>query len=132
MQVKSVGIDSVNSPAGIVAKRAREINSTLKRSADKITESIEITAEAAQKLKEAQARDREYKNTLAATENIQKISDAFSKDLDFSVNKEINRVIVRVVDRSTNETVKEIPSQEVQNIQKRMQDLLNLLVERNN
>lgn len=132
MQVKNLGFDSVNSRAGIVAMRAREINSTLKRSADKITESIEITAEAAQKLKEAQARDQEYKNALVATKNIQKISDIFSKDLDFSVNKEINRVIVRVVDRNTNETVKEIPSQEVQNIQKRMQELLGILVEKNN
>ena len=47
--------------------------------------------------------------------------------LEFNVNEELNKVIVKVVNPSTNETIREIPSEEIQKIQVRMKHAIGLL-----
>lgn len=127
MQITPATTTDVNAQASIVAIKAREINATLKKSIDTITDSILATKKAAQKLQDAQNADEVYKQTLESMEQLKKVSDVFTRELDFSVNKEINRVVVRIVDKNTKEIIKVIPSEEAQYIQLKIQELLGLL-----
>ena len=47
--------------------------------------------------------------------------------LQFNVNNELNKVIVKVVDSSTNEVIREIPSEDLQRIQAHMKHTIGLL-----
>lgn len=127
MQIRPATTTDVNAQASVVAIKAREINATLKQSIDTITDSILATEKAAQKLQDAQNADEVYKQTLESMEQLKKVSDVFARELDFSVNKEINRVVVRIVDKNTKEIIKVIPSEEAQYIQLKIQELLGLL-----
>lgn len=127
MQVTGISTESVNAGANVVAMRAREINSTLKASTQKITESIQATNRAAQVLQEAQSVDDVYAQTLQTVDQIKRVTEAFASKVEFSVNKDINRVVVKIIDATTNNTIKVIPSEEIQKIQARIQEALGLL-----
>ena len=60
-------------------------------------------------------------------EQIQKIADMFDRELKFQVSKELNQVIVKVVDSSTDKIIREIPSAEIQKLQIRIKETLGLL-----
>lgn len=62
-----------------------------------------------------------------AVEQIQKIADMFNRELKFHVSKELNRVIVKVIDSSTDKVIREIPSAEIQRLQLRIKETLGLL-----
>ena len=51
----------------------------------------------------------------------------FNRRLKFSVNRELNKVIVKVIDGSTDEVIKEIPPEEIQRLQARIRDAIGLL-----
>lgn len=62
-----------------------------------------------------------------AVEQIQKIADMFNRELKFQVSDELNRVIVKVIDSSTDKVIREIPSAEIQKLQLRIQEAIGLL-----
>ncbi len=51
----------------------------------------------------------------------------FNKKLKFSINQELNQVIVKVIDGSTDEVIKEIPSAELQRLQAKINEAIGLL-----
>lgn len=62
-----------------------------------------------------------------AVEQIQKIADMFNRELKFQVSDELNRVIVKVIDSSTDKVIREIPSAEIQKLQLQIQEAIGLL-----
>ena len=53
----------------------------------------------------------------ADAQQLQSMSDrVMGRELQFNVNKELGSIVVKVVDPSTNQVVKEIPSEEIQNL----------------
>lgn len=60
-------------------------------------------------------------------EQIQKISDMFDRKLQFQVSKELDQVIVKVIDSNTDKIIREIPSAEIQKLQLRIKETLGLL-----
>ena len=62
-------------------------------------------------------------------DDLEKVSTAFNRRLQFSVNREINRVIVKVVDRETDKVIKELPSEEVQRLHVRIREAIGLLID---
>lgn len=60
-------------------------------------------------------------------EQIQNISNMFDRKLQFQVSKELDQVIVKVIDSSTDKVIREIPSAEIQKIQLRIKEALGLL-----
>jgi uncharacterized FlaG/YvyC family protein len=51
----------------------------------------------------------------------------FNRRLQFSVNEEIDRVVVKVVDASTDKVIKEIPPEEMQRLIARIRETIGLL-----
>jgi flagellar protein FlaG len=50
-----------------------------------------------------------------------------NRRLKFSVNRELNKVIVKVIDGSTDEVIREIPPEEIQRLQARIRNAIGLL-----
>jgi len=51
----------------------------------------------------------------------------FNRKLRFSVNREIDRVVVKVVDGSTDKVIKEIPPEEIQKLVARIRETIGIL-----
>lgn len=53
----------------------------------------------------------------------------FNKRLKLTINHRIDRVIVKVIDRKTDKVIKEIPSEEIQNMVARIRETIGLLID---
>lgn len=66
--------------------------------------------------------------TEASARELQRLSELVTgHKLQFNVNQELDKVVVRVVDTSTNEVIREIPSEDLQRIQARMKHAIGVL-----
>jgi flagellar protein FlaG len=54
-------------------------------------------------------------------------SDAFNRRLKFSVNRDLNQVVVKVIDRETDKVIKEIPHEGLQRLHMRLKEAIGLL-----
>ncbi|HZX28835.1 MAG TPA: flagellar protein FlaG [Telluria sp.] len=63
-----------------------------------------------------------------AVANINKTLQDLSQDLEFSVDKDSNRTIVKVVDQKTKEVIRQIPSPEALEIAKALDTVRGLLI----
>ena len=54
-------------------------------------------------------------------------SDTFNRRLKFSVNRELNQVVVKVIDRETDKVIKEIPHEGLQRLHVRLKEAMGLL-----
>lgn len=82
----------------------------------------------------ASAKDvmQNFEAARTAAENsvreLQQLSDIITRNrLKFSVNTDLNKVIVTVVDANTNEVVRQIPSEDLQRISERMRHTIGVL-----
>ena len=80
------------------------------------------------------AADTEVKDTTAAearqqhelekqAQKLQEISQVKGWAVSFSVDNDSNKTVIRVVDAETQKTIRQIPSEELMTISKRIQDL---------
>lgn len=63
-----------------------------------------------------------------ATEVANRFMDSLSLNLQFSVDKEVNKVVVKVVDTATHEVIRQFPSEEMLAISKALDKLQGLLL----
>lgn len=64
----------------------------------------------------------------ADAQELQSMSDrVMGRELQFNVNKELGSIVVKVVDPSTNQVVKEIPSEEIQNLKIRIRKAIGII-----
>ena len=68
-------------------------------------------------------------NLDEAIEALENTCSFFNKRLKLTVNRRINRVIVKVIDRKTDNVIKEIPSEEIQNMVARIRETIGLLID---
>jgi flagellar protein FlaG len=59
--------------------------------------------------------------------DILNMTSAFNKRLKFYINREIDQVVVKVVDRETDKVIKEIPPAELQRLHARIKETLGIL-----
>jgi len=81
------------------------------------------TAEQSQTQKAGQTTQ----NAAAFARQMESISSMFDRKLQFQVNDELNEVVVKVIDSSTDKVIREIPSAEIQKLQIRIKEALGLL-----
>lgn len=53
----------------------------------------------------------------------------FNRDLRYSINRETNQIIVKVVDKTTDKVIKEIPPEAIQRLQASIREAIGLLVD---
>ncbi len=87
---------------------------------NRAAESDDIQAETEQKVI--------YPNEISkAVEQIQRLGDMFDRKLQFQVNKDINQIVIKVIDANTDKVIREIPSVEIQRLQARIRETVGLL-----
>lgn len=60
---------------------------------------------------------------------LQNISDILGRKIQFKVNQDLQKVVIKIIDPSTDKVIKEIPSAEIQQLQIRMREALGLLID---
>lgn len=88
------------------------------------TSSVQSNARTEQS-KDAQVRPEELKS---AVEKVQAFVSATTSDVNFSIDKESGSTVVKVIDRSTKEVIRQIPSKEMLEMAQALDRLQGLLV----
>lgn len=78
----------------------------------------------------AEARKRSAQQQQSAEQYIKEIVDYtrfFNKRLRFTINRELEQVVVKVIDRETDKVIKEIPPEVLQRLHVRIREAIGLL-----
>ena len=73
-------------------------------------------------------RPGEEKPLQEAVDKVKEYIQPFNNGLEFSINKDTDQLVVKVIDQSTKEVIRQIPSEEMQAIAKALDSLKGLLV----
>lgn len=63
-----------------------------------------------------------------AVQKINKVMQAMSNDLEFSIDEDTNRTIIKVIDQQTNEVIRQLPAKESLEIAKALDKVQGLLI----
>jgi len=63
----------------------------------------------------------------STTADLERISLAFNKKLRFVVDRELEQVIVKVIDPATDKVIKELPPEELQRLHLKIKEMIGLL-----
>ncbi len=77
----------------------------------------------------ATAAENAKKNAAAYIEEILNYTQFFNKRLRFSVNQELEQVVVKVIDAKTDKVIKEIPPEVLQRLHIRIREAIGLLID---
>jgi len=109
----------------VFARKTNRIEPRLGRSRDGMQEE-ELTGVG----RESAKGQRVDKKTLAiAVDSLKQTAMIFNKGLDFSIHEETERLIVRVIDKETNEVIREIPPEKILDIVAQVDKLLGLIID---
>lgn len=67
---------------------------------------------------------KDSNNSLKMLQDVLNISNSLSKRIAFSIDEETKNIKIRIVNSETNETIREIPSEELQKLHKKMTEAL--------
>jgi flagellar protein FlaG len=119
----SIEIASIGQQLTAMDRRLESsVNSTLRNTAEALQ-----TADKNAQTQVQQNTAQDPAKIKQVVEQIQNISNMFDRKLQFSVNEELNSVIVKVIDSNTDKVIREIPSAEIQNLQLRIKETLGVL-----
>jgi len=96
------------------------VNSTLRSTSAALQTAEKATQQAQNSMKDPQ-------KVRKVVEQIQSISNMFDRKLQFRVSDELDEVIIKVIDSTTDKVIREIPSAEIQKLQIRIKEALGLL-----
>jgi uncharacterized FlaG/YvyC family protein len=71
--------------------------------------------------------DKVYLNR--AIGKLKDAGDIFKRRLDFKIDEETNRIMIKVIDTETNKVVKEIPPEQLIRLAAKIQEMVGLLVD---
>lgn len=106
-------------------RKVRNDTDSSRRSSDIEEHTQSVRANIRQNADENSRRTEEQLNE--AIREIQEYAQTFNKRLKFSVNDELERVIVKVVDGNTDKVIKEIPPEALQRVLLRIREAIGIL-----
>jgi flagellar protein FlaG len=115
---------SINTVGQTMAMEGRNVSSTRIESATPDTRPSLITTEPEVVAAKLARNSHELEESIR---ELQKLSDRMDRKVQFNINKELGRVVVKIVDPSTDKVIKEIPSADIQKLQIRIKETLGLL-----
>jgi flagellar protein FlaG len=79
---------------------------------------------------EQQAATRNVSADLESTlADLEQMSAIYNRRLKFSINREIDRVIVKIIDANTDKVIKELPSGQLQRLYRRIREAISLIMD---
>jgi flagellar protein FlaG len=120
-----------NKNTKIINDVASQTNLPRKKEAVKVEKKQpQLTQEQIQDLIHKEIEGLETSEIQSMLDNIASSSEILNKRVKLRVNKEINRVVITIVDKSTNEVIKQIPSEELQNLARHLNEAIGVLFDR--
>ncbi|HNQ98036.1 MAG: flagellar protein FlaG [Spirochaetales bacterium] len=111
-----------------VASIGQQLTAMDRRLEGSVNASLRTTSQALQTTEKASdAAPISEEKVSQIAQQLESISSLFDRTLKFQVSKELEQVIVKVIDSSTDKVIREIPSAEIQNLQLRIKEALGLL-----
>ena len=117
----SIEVNGIGHQAVLQPIRDTAINGSMRAASDVIVQ--KEAAEQAENQK-VLADPNEISKAVA---QIQKLCDMCDRKLQFRVNKETNRIVVKAIDANTDKVIREIPSEAIQRLQARILETVGLL-----
>jgi flagellar protein FlaG len=117
---------NVNTIGQTMATEGRNLSSVLKESAPPAPKTVMVTEPGVVVAKLAKNSDK----LDQVIRELQKLSASMDRKVQFKVNKELDRVVVKIVDPATDKVIREIPSAEIQKLQIRIKETLGLLFDK--
>jgi len=118
---------SLNTVGQAMATDGRNVSSTRPENTKPVEKPLLITTEpgiVAEKLAE---NSNDLEESIRV---LQRLSDKMDRKVQFNVNSELGRVVVKIVDPATDKVIKEIPSADIQKMQIRIKETLGLLFDK--
>jgi flagellar protein FlaG len=110
-----------NGPSGeLLARQNQESPQKLRSEGEQIRQNQ-------QKAEREQARSA--RDLQEYVQELQSITQIFNKKLKFTVNRELDQVVVKVIDGNTDEVIKELPPRELQRLHIRIREAIGLLID---
>jgi flagellar protein FlaG len=106
------------------ASETASVRDPIKAAQEAVKAEAKVTAEARAK-DEQQPRPEELQSAL---QKIREFVSAAASDISFSIDSDSGRSVVKVIDRSTQEVIRQIPSQEFLEMSKALDRLQGLLL----
>ncbi len=95
-----------------------------------VKRSIEEEMMTPQQVGKRPVMDPRFKSFIdEAVEKLKSAGDMFNKRLDFRVDEETNRIVVKVIDTRTDKVIKEIPPEQLLHLAAKIQEMIGLLVD---
>ncbi|ABB30706.1 flagellar protein FlaG protein [Geobacter metallireducens RCH3] len=85
---------------------------------------VELPKTALKELLPAEQEER----AKAAADRINEFIESFTRDLKFTIDKDSERVVLKVVDRKSGDVIRQIPSEEALKIAKALDELKGLII----
>ena len=110
--------------------RGAPVHEIAKRQTSTESEAAAQAKQVAQKLADAAAeKPQDRAEVERYLSDIINYTAVFNKRLRFSVNEELNQVVVKVIDSETDKVIKEIPPEELQRMHVRIREAIGLLID---
>ena len=113
-----------NSPASTPAHAEKSIGAAESPGVARIPAAPAITSAAVQPPTSAPSAEQ----VTQALKSINKTMESLSQGLEFSIDEDSHRTVVKVVDRSTNDVIRQIPTEEALEIAKALDQSSGLLI----
>jgi len=81
--------------------------------------------------KQSSETEAEAKEIKEAVDDLNEFAQSVHRQLEFSVDDESGKTVVRVIDVDTGETIRDIPPEEIRNMQKHMKEMSDRLFSQN-
>ena len=96
---------------------------------EKINLPHQTTQQIAQKVKKNAVKITR-KNIEKSLKNIEQVISHFNRRFKIRLDDEINRIIIKVIDRDTDKIIKVIPPEEIQHLIAKINEMMGLLVDK--
>ncbi len=133
MAVQSVGTNALNAALQSNAVATRPAADAAQADALRVDQARRTQASAAAQTERAvdpaQAAPEASRDELDhALEAVRKVVEPVARNLQFTVDEDTGRTVVKVIDSSTQEVIRQIPSKEILSIAKALDKLQGLLI----
>ena len=96
---------------------------------EKVTLPHQATQQAPQKIKNNKVQETRA-NIEKSLKNIEQVISHFNRRFKIRMNDDINRIIIKVIDRDTDRVIKVIPPEEIQHLISKINEMMGLLVDK--
>jgi len=119
--MKANGIDSLSSQQYLNKANNNSNNDTKKIISDKAKGSLQEELKQSQKELEEEVRD--------SVKDVNEIVKKVKEGLSFQIHEDTEELMVQVVDKNTDEVIKELPPEEMLDLKARIQEMVGILID---